>query len=324
MKSFFLCVFLFVSTFQIVQAKTWRVNNQPGISADFSSISAAIGSSGVVNDDTIYLEGSSTSYAFATLNKRLIIIGPGYFLSNSGGNPGLQFNDQPAKVSILVDSLGSGSEFHGIQGVFYFEPNTDDIKFIRSHVNFNLNRTIANSKATDIEFRQCFLNISYAGTLENFVVTNCIIQNLRISDGINGLIRNNTFSGSCSANNSYLSNNIFLSNITLTNCSVKNSLSTSNNLPAGLNNKVNVPLGSLIVNAGSDDGKYMLTTNSEAKSAGETINGETPDAGAFGTSDPYRLSGIPAIPSIYALQAPSSVPSTATTMTVTISTRSNN
>jgi hypothetical protein len=324
MKAFLLLFLSLLSGLSFLHAKVWRVNNQTGISANFTSLGAAFSSSTVLAGDTIYLEGSSSNYSFVTLNKRLVIIGPGYFLSDAGGNLGLQFNTEAAKVSIAVDSLASGSEFHGLQGNIFLNSNADNIKMIRCNIVFNLNSSFANSRAVNIEFRQCYVNISFSGVMENLVVTNCIINGMQTNSLINGLIRNNTVPGPCSVNNSYISNNIFLSSVTFTNCTIKNNLSNANNLPATNNNQVAIPIGTLIINTGSTDGRYMLAASSPARGAGETINGETPDAGAFGTGDPYRLSGIPAIPSIYSLQAPSSVPATATFLTVTLSTRSNN
>lgn len=324
MKPSVLFLFLLLSCFQTIYAKTWRVNNQPGINADFSSIVNAVASSNVLAGDTLYIEGTSTAYSLTNINKRLVFIGPGYFLSGTGSNPGLQYNEQSAKVTFTMDSLASGSEFYGLQGNFYMNTNADNFKFIRSHVSLYGNNVIANGKSVDLEFRQCFLSVSYSFIMENLKITNCIVSNLQVSSVFNGFIRNNTFPGPCTINNSYVANNIFFSSVSYTNCSMKNNLSSANNLPAGNNNQVSIPIASIIVNNGSNDSKYMLTENSPAKSAGETINGETPDAGAFGTGDPYRLSGIPQIPSIYNLQAPTSVPATATIMTVVISTRSNN
>ena len=145
---------------------------------------------------------------------------------------------------------------------------------------------------------------------------------------INGLFRNNTFvTSGGTLNNCYVSNNILSStSITFTNCLVKYNVSTLNNLPDPVvnNNKVNQNGALFFAGGASADGQYQLGATSPALAAGEPINGVTPDAGAFGTADPYRLSGIPAIPSIYSLNVPASVPATATTMTVTFSTRSNN
>lgn len=74
--------------------KIWRVNNTPGVSADFTSFSLAIASASVLNGDTLHFESSTTDYAGATLTKRLVIIGLGYLLDpaniNTNGNAGLQ------------------------------------------------------------------------------------------------------------------------------------------------------------------------------------------------------------------------------------------
>jgi hypothetical protein len=107
---------------------------------------------------------------------------------------------------------------------------------------------------------------------------------------------------------------------------VKYNVSNQNNLPDPVvnNNKVNQNAALFFVGGTSADAQYQLGATSPALAAGEPINGVTPDAGAFGTADPYRLSGIPPIPAIYSLTVPASVPATATSMTITFSTRSNN
>ncbi|MEQ1554417.1 MAG: hypothetical protein ABL929_09580, partial [Ferruginibacter sp.] len=74
----------------------------------------------------------------------------------------------------------------------------------------------------------------------------------------------------------------------------------------------------------STDGQWRLKAGSPAIAAGETVLGITPDCGAYGTADPYVLSGIPPIPTIYLLTVPAAIASNATTMPITISTKSNN
>jgi hypothetical protein len=65
------------------QAKIWRVNNTPSVSADFSSITTAISTASA--GDTLYIEGSSIDYSSANvkITKSLCLIGPGYFLANN-------------------------------------------------------------------------------------------------------------------------------------------------------------------------------------------------------------------------------------------------
>jgi len=67
------------------------------------------------------------------------------------------------------------------------------------------------------------------------------------------------------------------------------------------------------------DARNQLAPNSPARGAGE--NGT--DCGAFGGDDPYVLSGIPDIPSIYQLTVPSQVPQNGT-LNVQIKAKTNN
>lgn len=78
-SSFLAAAFLMISTF--ASATVYRVNNLPGVSANFSTMSAAISAASV--DDTLYVEGSYLSYGVVTLTKRLVIIGTGYFLTDN-------------------------------------------------------------------------------------------------------------------------------------------------------------------------------------------------------------------------------------------------
>src|SRR5690349_22845635 len=68
----------FTGTYGIVNAKVWRVNNNPGTSADFIQLTTAVASSSVVAGDTLYVEGGSAAYTGINLSKRLVIIGAGY------------------------------------------------------------------------------------------------------------------------------------------------------------------------------------------------------------------------------------------------------
>ena len=75
---------------------------------------------------------------------------------------------------------------------------------------------------------------------------------------------------------------------------------------------------------GSLDSRLALKAGSPAIGAGLTVGAVvSPNCGAYGATDPYILSGIPNIPSIYALTVPVSIPSGTTTMNVTFSTRNN-
>jgi hypothetical protein len=317
---------------QTVSAKVWRVNNNAGVSRDFAEVSTAVANAVVQNGDTLYVEGSPTAYTSVTLTKRLVIIGTGYFLSE---NTGLQANVNDAFISsITLDSLASGSKFYGIHTtVIYTNSNTDDITISRCKLQLFSNTGFVNSKLANWVVSKCYISgaVSLVGSsyvFENFEFTNCIVSATFSITGtlINGLLRNNVFLNTVATNNCYVANNIFLSSspLNFTNCTLKYNIAQGSVLPAGNNNQNNISQASLFTLTGSTDGKYQLKAGSPAVGAGEPVSGITPDCGAFGTADPYRLSGIPPIPTIYALTVPASVPSTATSMNITVSTRSNN
>ncbi len=93
----------------------------------------------------------------------------------------------------------------------------------------------------------------------------------------------------------------------------------------GSNNVQNILLSSIFLGAGqwnTTDEDFRLKVGSPAIGAG--VGGV--DAGAFGTNNPYRISGLAPIPQItsYSKNASSGVYTTTTPMTVTISVRGNN
>jgi len=117
-------------------------------------------------------------------------------------------------------------------------------------------------------------------------------------------IRNNVIS---SFNQSFVNNSIFYNNIgsgtiTLSNCDVQNNIGNSNQFGTLNGNQENVDMNMVFVGEGSTDGQWQLAPGSPAIGAG--ITGE--DCGIFGGNEPYRLSGVPAIPAIWFFDAPTS------------------
>jgi hypothetical protein len=325
-------------------ARIWRVNNNAGVAADFSTFDACVASASVLNGDTVHIEASLTAYFNSSLiNKRLVFIGTGYFLSGSGANAGLQANTATAFFSgaIRFDSLASGSRFLGIDLAtdLWLDPRADNIRFERCRFNsisWNTQATSTSNRAQNIVFNKCY----FAGAAppaqfyyDNLEITNCIITSTFSFGGLNigsALIRNNTFSGGVTLTNSYFANNILLNigsgSFNVTFSTIRNNISQFTGfLPAGSGNQEGLTQAALFVGAtgNSTDGQWRLRTGSPAIGAGETVGGITPDCGAFGTADPYRLSGIPPVPTIYSLTVPGAVP-IGQPLNITVSTRSNN
>ncbi len=74
----------------------------------------------------------------------------------------------------------------------------------------------------------------------------------------------------------------------------------------------------------SADGRYQLKANSPAKAGSAVRPTATIDAGMFGGLNPYRLSTIPSIPTIYSIGSPTGNTATGNSIQINISTRSNN
>ena len=79
-------------------ATVWRVNNTPNVDADFSSLSTAVNDASVLPFDTLYVEGSNSSYGTSGVTKPLILIGSGYFLAE---NDSTQANRLPSMIQYL-------------------------------------------------------------------------------------------------------------------------------------------------------------------------------------------------------------------------------
>ncbi|MBC7937915.1 MAG: hypothetical protein H7Y86_21420 [Rhizobacter sp.] len=350
MKKTFLLFVMMTALFISGYAKIWRINNNAGIAADFTTFHAAVNSSAVLAGDTVYMEPSNTQYATnsMTLNKRLIVVGPGYFLdpanATTPGNPGLQVTTIDSEIGFLRMGAGSdGTRFLGVTlaGSIYFT-GANNISFEKVYFPSGIYYESGTNDATS--FRKCFfnngINISNSGTavITNFICENNIFYGgayitLTTLAGSGNIVRNNSVVGGnvFTLNNTYVANNIFAigSQSTFTNCTIKNNLfQIAQTLPGtAVGNQLSVNMTNVYVGGatGSLDSRTALKAGSPAIAAGLTVGAVvTPDCGAYGATDPYKLSGIPNIPSIYALTVPVSIPSGSATMNVTFSTRNNN
>ncbi|RYF84526.1 MAG: hypothetical protein EON98_08955 [Chitinophagaceae bacterium] len=233
----FLAILASVFVTLSAQAKIWRVNNNVGITADFTTIQLA--HNGANAGDTLYLEGSTTSYGNLTSTKQLTIIGPGYFLDLV---PNTQAITLTAKVGTVTLNQGSGGTI--IQGID-FDGSTLNIyvndvtirknKFSSSSSNtelyyfgvinlYNLNNNGNNNGVSNIVIAQnCGVKISALKPSNNILITNNILgydtnygdatTNACIDGGINTimLIQNNIIRrGKINVYGSTVANNIMI------------------------------------------------------------------------------------------------------------------
>lgn len=299
----------------LTNAKIWRVNNSGGIQADFTNLQTA--SDSALASDTIMMEGSANNYGNATINKKLYIFGPGFFLAQ---NPMTQANPSTAQCSTLTFATGSaGSLLCGMEITTFLNISDDNIIIKRNLIR---NQGITVYGKTNIMIIQNYIACTYNGTSYSPVYLKTGCSNIFISNnyastysiGYTCLTMDNTSSATITQNvfgtglniqNSICDNNIVLGGTnTLVNTNAKNNLCAGSQFDTTNGNQQNIVMTDVFVGltGNSTDGQWKLKAGSPAIGAG--ANAE--DCGMFGGNDPYVLSGMPPLPSIFFFSAPSS------------------
>lgn len=297
---FTLITFLILSSFASHAAK-WRVCNTPGIDADFTSFKLAHDAASA--GDTLMFEGSNQLYGDRdTLQKPLVIVGPGYFLDENDTS-----NDYilPAELNYLhIAPNGKGSVIMGMTFAGSFDNLTvdaDDLIIERNHIKGTIalctdysikNLVISKNYVSDIDTRWGSTDKYATGVIiSNNIVTGVVSFNQATTANIT----NNVVGGDIIAYHSIIKNNIsgYLNLRDGTNYEYN---LVSHGAPTGVGNVGNVTWNDLFVSEDSStDGEYLLSESSVAKGAGE----DNTDCGVFGGNDPYILSGYPPFPVIY-------------------------
>ncbi len=312
-------------------AKIWRVNNNLGVSANFTTAQAANDAAAVLAGDTIHLEPSITSYGSLTTNKRLTWISTGAFLAV---HPNQQFSNNIGRVDAMTvggtGNLANNSVFH-IYVVNDVYIDASNIRIDRCFVGDNvILSAFVNGSGTSLVVINSWIQANVTiNQGNNNVVTNNIIGNGISSNNGNQLtvfthnVINAISSSPSTVTNAIVENNIFnntSSPYTFDNCTVQFNMSgAASVLPAGNNNQNSVAMANVFVNnSGADDVSFVLKAGSPAIGAGSS----GANLGAFGGGSPFKLALQPAIPAIYKIQAPAAP--AGNTLNVTFSTKSNN
>ena len=341
--TFLLAALLLLGTFA-AQAQTIRRVNNTGLGVTgvnvYTTLQAAhdAASSG----DIIYLEPSNISYGSLTCVRQLTIIGNGYFLTQ---NPGLQLDVREAITDVITFGNGSaGSRITGCNIVtLYIGANniTVERNNIGSQAFVGYSNSVGYATVSGIVFRQNYLtgnlylypsgntNVSNVNITNNIFTTGSILTSGQYARISNVLISNNVIGGlagtsnyQIDVDNAVIKNNIITYTGTATSFFPRNnaySYNISGNTAFGTanGNQQNISAANLFVGGtASTDGAFQLRTGSPAISKGESGT----DVGAYGGVLPYRIAGIPNVPTIY--QYNQSV--SGNTLNATISTRSNN
>ncbi len=348
MKKHTLLLLLSLFAFLMSEAKIWRVNNNPEVQSDFKQLSEAIISPLVSPGDSIYLEGSPTTYNAATINKKIIIIGTGYFLTDIA-NEKTQWLKDPAKIqSLSFDQGSSGSKASGLQitGTIdlndthltiercYIEswlrlgdkPNTTaDYDTIRQNFIYGINSREATSTANNVlVYNNIFFSkgFNFSGNIDNtsiYAINNTFLPDTK-TGSVAFICRNVLFQ-----NNIIQAPSMGASNLALN--QYYNNIISNTAFPSAGNNVQNTEMEQVFVNWNdgdqspsegfSKDNRFKLKAGSPGLKGG-SINSTMIDCGAFGGSAPYVLSGMPPIPSIFSADIPNLISTPTVNITLSI------
>lgn len=313
-----------------VHAKIWRLNNNANVDADFSTLQAAHDSA--TNGDTIHIEGSPNSYGSFTFNKKLVLLGTGYFLDENAGSQALLHTSKLDHINFYVGSAGSvvmGIDFRGydinvyahdivIKRNKFSSPNGNTIDYWQGAVHLRYQSNNGNIPVSNVIVTQNYgLQIYVHNPSNGILISNNFIgypghggdNTTGIALDMHGnavaLIQNNIFRrGLVRTYNSNLSNNImYRGQFAGTGNLISNNLANASQFGTTNGNQENIDMTTVFVGSGagvSTDGQWKLKSGSPAIGAGYgSTSGNSIDAGMYGGQTPYLLAGLPPIPTIY-------------------------
>ena len=272
------------------QSATFRVNNVDP-SAPYASIEDAV--EVALEGDTIMVEGSSTSYGDVTINKRVVLIGPGYWLRENG-------IETETGYSAMVKTLTTTKEGTVIMGMY----SNDQI--------------IVGAPGTIIQ-RCAIVSVKYRSIEMQNGADNCVITQCFLSGGLGSIDEESTTYRHFISNNiiddmqlwylndSYVGYNTVYDNWKNYTCGVGNKIERNllnmTEYPLGFNNKKN-NINAVDNYFIGDFFKTIIKKDTDIRDYAypQASNGY----GAFAGDTPYVISGIPASPIIETLTVPNS------------------
>lgn len=298
---------LFSMAIGSASATVFRVNNaltENITSGLFKEIQTAHDHFSVRNGDTLMVEGSPIVYDNFICTKRLVIIGPGYFLGENSGVNGVVTSARTNNSYCYFNKGSEGSYLIGIEcNYLYIQTSSiyvirckGQIQFSNSSSTPTANCKIANCYCTGIN--------GYFGYNSNVSVTNCIVlednSDLNYLNYENNILvgKNRTWQISAGT----FRNNVLIDRdvkVDIKSPNIQNNLAPNQQFGTANGNRAYEP-ADLFVGGTSSDGKYRIKANSPYIAAGYV--GTQP--GIFGGSEPYTLSGVPPVPIIYELNVP--------------------
>lgn len=321
---------ILVSLFMTVsaQAKIWRVNNNVGIATDFTTIQNAHNAAAA--GDTLYLEGSTTSYGALASTKQLYIIGPGYFLDFIPNSQVGQLSAKVETINLNVGAAGTvimGLDFNGsnlniycndvtIRKNKFAQASSNDPLYYTGTINLNHVNNNGNLPGVSNIIIAQNINVTLSATKpsNNILITNNVFSyasnhgenttNACLEGGQNTvmLIQNNIFRRArVNVYGSTVTNNIMVAGSFMPNNNLfSNNIGSSTQFGTDNGNQSNVAMTTVFAGTGAPDEAYKLKPGSPAIGAGYgSTAGNQIDCGIYSGSLPYVVAGLVNMPVIY-------------------------
>ncbi len=280
-------------------ARILRVNNTSGSSAPYQTIEAALEAAN--EGDTIMVDASTQTYGLVDIAKRVVVLGPGYWLAENG------ITEEGPSYAMLgsgVQNPTITAEGVVIKGMSFYRGIT--IKAPKAVINKCLfGGGIVLEGADNCIIHQNIVSGDIRGE-QTTPASYCQVTNNIITDGVNGFV-----DSYIAYNTMHVENGRLFNLYTCKGCTVEHNWSTTDlkaNETAAANNNFSA-------NYVSEDYKELL--HSLLYSSDGIIDKDIAaleiDAqlrstyGAFAGATPYIISGVPAGPVIQDLIVPASV-----------------
>ena len=193
-----------------MKAEIWRVNNNGSPYVQYSGHPVfndfAFAVSSAASDDTIYVEASPVSYTTGSgvhVDKKLIIIGPGYFLDGSTGNANMQANPNTALImDIYFDPGSENSVISGVQigtgaGILHIRASNITVKrnYFMGRLSIDNSTAISNILVTQNYFsaQDIIHGASMASVSSSIISNNYFGAGMLLINNFQGVITQNVF-----------------------------------------------------------------------------------------------------------------------------------
>ena len=315
-----------------VQAKTWRINNDPAAKADFLSINDAMGSAEVLDGDMLYLD-PGCRLPSQSISKSVTIIGTGYNLTEAEEAMVADIYIQASDIILTgINASGSirwSSSYNNIaierckaQKIDINYESCSGVKIIGCYIVGDIH---GGGSGVNSGSKTIIRNSIVLGRIKNInggIITNNVIihDSMNESAVVNHhpllYIKNSTITNNIIINTSTYSvavNNVITKckNFTIYNTAVTDYNTICNNVLSTdadhawadfpTNKFIGAKVEDIFVNEGNQEEKYQLKEGSAAIGYGSN----KVDCGAFDGMYPYVLCGRPQfVPYIYDAQIP--------------------